>query len=526
MRIHLEFGRETSSTRRARLTYAFRLFCSVYGHDPVWEPEESGSAEVSIRYAGEQTSLPAQPCLYLSAAYTPRPPARPAPPPVAFLRHGVKTFLIHAPLPGLEPDWLGEIFEWVSCADEYSVASRDSAGRIPFSASYAGRHGLDSRIPYAAVAMRFLERELSRIAGRPAGAPASPTGSAPHFVVVTHDVDYWPRGRWNAAWRLAKNAGITVLEKRVRAGLAQAAMALKAAVLGRDPLDQIIELALRERRCGMGASYYLLPRHAHRRDANYASSQADSLSMMQVLEGSGFEVGVHTTYTSLDEPQGVEQEYDAVRRLGFQPLGGRQHWLRFTLDRLIPALERAGAAYDASLGWSDRIGFRAGACFAFPPYFFGEERPARFLELPMAIMDQGLAREARDGLRDFFSPAEHLLETSRQYGWGGISVLWHPAAFGAGWLPEEMGETFWHLAERGEDQRDRWVSGEAFLDAAWQRYVEVGLLPAQRGRAVAGEVDQAQDADARRAFAGFLRAPVFATPSRPPAGSSLRKRNA
>jgi len=73
-----------------------------------------------------------------------------------------------------------------------------------------------------------------------------------------------------------------------------------------------------------------------------------------------------------------------------------------------------------------------------PPYNFAEERPARFLELPLAIMDQALPPKAEEAFRE----VAKLLATSRTYGWGGISLLWHPEAFGGGQLPIGIGRTF------------------------------------------------------------------------------------
>jgi hypothetical protein len=478
VRIYLEFGPDATPALRSRLTYALRLFCAVYDHEPLLDRERLGEADVSIRYSASAVSKPGEPCLFLNHLAGGRSPRDPAPAPTLFTQGDESTVLFYPPVRGGEPDWLGEIFEWVSCADEYSVERRDVIGRIPFGASYAGRHHLDIRMPYAAVAMRLLERNLSRLANRPAGSPSSPVSATSHFVVVTHDVDYLPAGRWNAARRLAKNSAISLLGKRQRLSAAQARMALSAAAFGHDPLDAITKLALKEKLCGIGASFYFLLRQVHRRDANYTCEGKSLLEWMNVLEGSGFEIGVHGSYTSLDEPEGLSREYEIERRLGFDPLGGRQHWLRFTPDRLIPAIEEAGASYDTSIGWSDRIGFRAGACFAFPPYFFEKERPATFLEIPLVIMDQGLQAETGGGRCDACSHAESVLSNSRRYGWGGTSLLWHPTAFGGGWLAPEIGEAFWQLADEGRKRNEAWVSGKQFLEAAWQRYANVGLLPA------------------------------------------------
>jgi hypothetical protein len=335
--------------------------------------------------------------------------------------------------------------------------------------------------------MRFLNSALCRLLPWGATEPQSPVESVRHFIVQTHDVDYLPVGRLNGVHRLAKNAAIScLLSKRPALGVSQASMALGLALGGRDPLDQISALVQGQTQRAVSASYYFLIRQLHRRDGNYTIEQPGLVNLMHSLEAQGMEVGVHGSYTCLDKPGGLADEWNRLRELGFRPQGGRQHWLRFTLDRLIAALERANVLYDTSIGYADRIGFRAGACFAFPPYNFDQERPATFLEMPMATMDVALRDE---GLKeaDWYNEAAELLAVSRRYGWGGISLLWHPAAFGGGWLSPEAGHTFWRLLDNREEWNDTWLSAAAFRQSVRQRFVEVGLLPADSGSAAAKE---------------------------------------
>ena len=187
------------------------------------------------------------------------------------------------------------------------------------------------------------------------------------------------------------------------------------------------------------------------------------------------EVALHGSYTSLDRVSGLDSEFKALREQGFEPRGNRQHWLRFTLEQLIPAVERSGALYDSSLGW-DGMGFRAGACFAFPPYNFAHERAATFLEIPLAIMEQGMVTGGRpEG--SWFEDASRVLSNSRRYGWGGISLLWHPTAFGPAQLPREIERIFWELIEHKQEWNDTWVSALDFVKSASQRYINASLLP-------------------------------------------------
>ena len=487
MRIFLDFSPKQTSVHRFRIGYAFRLFCAIYGHEPA---EQAERADVWITYAPGCTRGDSKPSLLLSNLYQPRSPGEPAPPPRQYVDSGDVATLIYLPLPGQQPDWLAEVFEWVSCADEYSVTERDSSGRIPFAASYVGRYNLNARVPYAAVAMRLLNGALCQLLPWGQKEPQSPDESVRHFIIQTHDVDYLPVGRFDGVHRLAKNAAISCLQSnRPALGIKQGKMALRLALGGRDPLDQISALVQGQMKRAISASYYFLIRHLHPRDANYTIKQPGLVNLMHALETQGMEVGVHGSYACLDRTDGLVDEYNCVRRLGFQPEGGRQHWLRFTLDRLIPALEQAGVRYDTSFGWSDRIGYRAGACFAFPPYNFERERPATFLEIPMATMDLALPNE---GLKeaDWYNEVADLLSASRHYGWGGISLLWHPAAFGGGWLASEAGEMFWRLLDHRREWNDTWLSAADFLQSVRQRYVEVGLLPAEQGSATACQLVQ------------------------------------
>jgi len=481
MRIFLEFSPDQSPVQRTRLAYAFRLFCAIYGHEPLFGTSQPENADVRISYSPAHGSDARKPVLRLGNLYDPRSPREPAPPPRQYVHDGEATPVVYFSLPGEQPDWLGEIFEWVSCADEYSIKQRDSVGRVPFEASYVGRHHLDARVPYAAVAMRLLQSALDRVAqSGDARGPKSPVESVRHFIVPTHDVDYLPAGRLSSVTRLTKNAIASCLEgKNPRLGIEQAKLAVRRSLNGRDPLDQIPKLVQGEKQRAVNASYYFLVRRLHRRDANYTIDASGPTHLLHSLEAQGLEVGVHGSYTCLDTPNGLADEYHCMRERGFHPQGGRQHWLRFTLDRLISALERSGALYDTSIGWAERIGYRAGACFAFPPYNFQEERPATFLEIPLAVMDWTLRFEhGGDRKGDGYTEVAELLATSRRYGWGGVSVLWHPAAFGGAWLAPEMGNIYWRLLDHRQEWNDTWVSAAEFVQSVRQRYVKVGLLPA------------------------------------------------
>jgi hypothetical protein len=485
MRISLEFLAEHGSVQRARLQYAFSLFCAIYGHQNI-STDDASSAEIRITYSTAPPKHGSTPFLRLSNLYQPRSIREPAPPPVKFISDDESTFLFYSPAPGNEPDWLGEIFEWVSCADEYSIQRRDSVGRIDFRDSYAGRHHLDVTIPYAAVAMLFLHRALCKCLYGRLLDPDFKSGGEKHFVINTHDVDILPAGYLRSLQRLGKYALISLLVfKSAKSAAVQAGKALVMAAGGDNPLDQTPTLLRSQITKGVGASYFFIAGREHHRDANYRIDDPAVTQLMHSIEQQGMEVALHGSYNSLDHPGTLNSEFQLLRRQHFQPQGNRQHWLRFTLDRLIPAVENTAALYDCSLGWN-RMGFRAGACFAFPPYDFQHERAAKFLEIPLAMMEQGFVTGGRPQ-EEWFNDAAKMLSNSRRYGWGGISLLWHPTAFGGSQLPPELERVYWQLIERREEWNDAWTSCIDFVRSVADKYVNAGLLPAGYGPHVASD---------------------------------------
>jgi hypothetical protein len=323
--------------------------------------------------------------------------------------------------------------------------------------------------------MELLHKALCKCV--PGQSPYTDFGMAgAHFVLNTHDVDILPTGYLRSLYRLGKYSLISLLLFRsAKAAAVQAAKAVSMAFGGRNPLDQSLALLQGENENGVGATYFFIAGHRHRRDANYRIGDPAVKQLMRSVERQGMEVALHGSYTSLDHPGGLASEFRSLSDQQLQPRGNRQHWLRFTLDRLIPAVEESGALYDSSMGW-DCPGFRAGACFAFPPYNFAFERPATFLEIPLAVMEIGLVTGGHPE-KHWFNDVARVLANSRRYGWGGISLLWHPTAFGQAQLPREIERIYWELIARRREWNDTWMSCLEFVRSVSHRYVKAGLLP-------------------------------------------------
>jgi hypothetical protein len=479
MNVYFEVPDDAAPVLRARLTYAFRLFCAIYGHVPLLDPGLAGARHVALRYCGpgcESTIADAR-TVWLCRGYDGRDLHEPAPRPAKYVRNGLSTVLHYQPGRSRTPDWLGEIFEWVSCADEYSVTQRDRGGAPLFEQSYFGRHSLDPRIPYAALAMRALQQEICRVVPRAPEQPRPPEYAGAHMIVPMHDGSYFPRGRMHAFRRLAANALRSSLRSNNPGlGVRQAGNALRVALqTTADPMDRIAAIAEEEQRRGFRATWCFQACNPRGLDAACALDDPGIVDTMRWLSFRGMEIGLSASFASLAEPGTLRSEAAAMKAAGLEAAGGRVHRKSGDLARIFSAVEEACLAWDASAGWPARLGFRAGACFAFPPYNFAEERPYRFLEIPLVAAEEAFKWPPRGEGQQFHEMAQ-MLATSRRLGWGGIALLWRPAAFGGGWLAPEIGEIFWRLAEDRERWHDVWMRGSRFIDFVQTRYAEAGLL--------------------------------------------------
>jgi peptidoglycan/xylan/chitin deacetylase (PgdA/CDA1 family) len=303
----------------------------------------------------------------------------------------------------------------------------------------------------------------------------SPLASGEHLIICSHDVDFHFTNRTTALQRLIKNLGISWLVYRSSKYFVSNSRMLLKLLAGRRVGDYLLPLCevLEEHACR--STFFVVPTRSHRRDPNYDLEEL----ALQIKEAAkrGFPIEIHGSYKSIVDNHTLEAEAHALQQVtGKRPLGSRQHWLRFDdPETLFQAIDEAGLYFDSSMGFSDTIGFRNGACFAFPPYDFKRERPHNFLEIPLAIMDGGLVEQSRaTGASPQFL-AERVLQESRIRGWGGISILWHNPLEALS-VPEEINRVFWRCAENRQRFQDKWLSTDQFLSLCLPRYQNAGLL--------------------------------------------------
>ena len=473
--ICLSFGPEITARVRPRITYAFRVFAATYGYKVV----QTRESEQVIRcwygkgfpetQAGRTVQIPN---LYIEdgdrGRYKPLIP----------LAYAGEQLYLHYGVDAASgrPDWLGELFRWISCSHEWGAAARDSVGRIPYGETVFGRQNISPRKPYAAVVMAWLENEL-QTGGKVEALPraSSPLPGGEHMVVCSHDIDFLYTGRVSALRRLVKNLAISWLLYRSWSFFAWNSRSILRLLNGRHIGDYIPGLVEASEAQGLHSTFFAVARKGHRRDPDYEMEEVQE--QLVEAERRGFAVGLHSSYRSCIEEGTLTPEVAKIEKAtGRRPLGSRQHWLRFgDHERLFDMVARAGLAYDSTLGFVETIGFRNGASFAFPPYDFRSERAYPFLEIPLVLMDGALQAAHQASKQEPQKMAEEILQESRKWGWGGISVLWHNPMEPIQ-VPDEINQVFWNCARKRGEHNEKWMSADEFLKYSLARYQNAGLL--------------------------------------------------
>lgn len=471
--IALQFGDDVLPVVRARVFYALRVFAAIYGYR--FAGPSAQNAEVACFYGAAPPGKNSPQVFHIPALY--RDLQHSSQPQLMRFRFADEEvpLAFGVDLVSERPDWLGELFLWLSGSYERDIVKRDAIGRIPTSEMIFEREGLSPSKPFAGLLMAWMEGVLRHGNTREELPKApSPVPGVEHIVLPTHDIDFYFVDRISTLFRLTKNLGIAVQAHRKWSVLSDNLRMFWQLLLGKRVGDYIPALLDAAEKTNFRSTFFAVARGGHRRDPNYSLKQI----AQQLLAAAqrGFSVGLHGSYRSVMDSRSLRQETELLQAVLGRVLIGRQHWLRFARhEDLFAEIRTAELLSDSTLGFPDSVGFRNGASFAFPPYDFENERPHSFLEIPLVLMDGGLEAVSRSQKDAPQNVAEQVLRESRKYGWGGVSILWHnpiePLA-----VPSAINDVFWRCAEQCKRFQEEWMSYDKFLACCLPRYQQAGLL--------------------------------------------------
>lgn len=159
-------------------------------------------------------------------------------------------------------------------------------------------------------------------------------------------------------------------------------------------------------------------------DTGYDPRDSRVQSCLKALRGQGIEMGIHPGYETFERPERFSAEVEALTDvLETRDVGGRQDFLRWNPASWL-AWEAEGLSYDASVGFADWTGFRAGTCHPYRPWLLSENREARLLEIPIIAMDSALRGYMKLTPAEALAALRGCVARCRTVG-GVFHLVWH-----------------------------------------------------------------------------------------------------
>jgi len=139
-----------------------------------------------------------------------------------------------------------------------------------------------------------------------------------------------------------------------------------------------------------------------------------------------YEMGLHPSYASQSKPGQIMAEKKRLERWIASKLitESRQHYLCFRIPQTPRALLASGITQDYSLGYSTRLGFRAGTCIPFPYYDLEQEKETALILHPLVAMDVTLQRDFHLSPQRAEEKIKDLWQKTKEVG-GDFTLLFH-----------------------------------------------------------------------------------------------------
>lgn len=162
-------------------------------------------------------------------------------------------------------------------------------------------------------------------------------------------------------------------------------------------------------------------------DPSYdVSSNKELQDKLKSLNADGHRIGLHGSFASAEDPELLRKEKETLEKaLGLPITLTRQHWLRYD-EGITPQVHEELFKEDATLGWNDRMGYRASCASQYHPYDHKNEQAFTHLETPTIIMDSNIYDY---GAQEVEALGQKALEMIKELGHlksAHVAISWHP----------------------------------------------------------------------------------------------------
>jgi len=131
-------------------------------------------------------------------------------------------------------------------------------------------------------------------------------------------------------------------------------------------------------------------------DNLYDVNDNSILNYINIAKDNNYEIGLHPSYAAYNDKKQFKIEKEKLEQIAkCKIVSSRQHILHFDFKTTLKTLLENDIKSDSTLGYQDKIGFRAGTGFEFYLWDFNNNKKTSIIERPLVIMDGCLLIEAK-----------------------------------------------------------------------------------------------------------------------------------
>lgn len=330
-------------------------------------------------------------------------------------------------------DILGLTYWMLNRIEEIGSTELDNHGRFPATSSHAYKHDYLER-PIVDEWLNILGQVVQKV------WPTVELKKHQFSMKVSHDVDSpsvysfssWPRTMKVMAGHLLKRRNIKAFLQAPYIKLTTGKQLHQ-----QDPHNTFDWLMDISEENNLTSAFYFICGRTSNMDADYEPEHPLIQKLMQRMHKRGHEIGLHPSYGTYQPPELIKHEADRLRAAckfaGVQQkqFGGRMHYLRWEHPTTLQAWEDAGMAYDSTLSYADRPGFRCGTCFEYPAFNPSTQQQLKIRIRPLIAMECTIIAERYMGLgygQAALDKFTDLKDKCRKVN-GCFTLLWHNSHF-------------------------------------------------------------------------------------------------
>jgi hypothetical protein len=151
--------------------------------------------------------------------------------------------------------------------------------------------------------------------------------------------------------------------------------------------------------------------------------------LFQSIQQRGHRWGIHPDLGTCTDGGKMAQEVQQLRRSLERhgcsgEIGGRQHYLQTRTPATLRLYEKNGLAFDSTLGFHDRVGFRTGTSKDYKIFDVREKRTIDVICEPLHLMEVSVLDYMQEPLNSIPTHTRELKEKVDLVG-GTLNILWH-----------------------------------------------------------------------------------------------------